>query len=81
VEVRIRLGTGIARFASAPVLTLQLPSGATIEDIFDRLAAGNAELDSALRSAVPIVGGMHVERGQKLDPGDEVALLLPVSGG
>jgi MoaE-MoaD fusion protein len=81
VEVRIRLGSGIARFASAPVLTLQLPNGATVEDIYDRLAASNAELVSALQSAVPIVGGVHVERGQALSHGDEVALLMPLSGG
>jgi molybdopterin converting factor small subunit len=81
VEVRIRLGTGIARLARAPVLTLQLPSGATVEDLCERLAGGNPELAPALQSALPIVGGMHVPRAQTLANGDEVALLSPVSGG
>jgi molybdopterin converting factor small subunit len=81
MEVRIRLGTGIARFASAPVLTLELPSGATVNDVYERLASRNPELASALQSAVPIIGGVHVERGQTLARGEEVALLAPMSGG
>lgn len=81
MEVRIRLGTGIARFAPAPMLTLQLPSGSTIEDLYDRLACSNPELGRALQSALPIVGGVHVQRAQTLAQGDEVALLAPVSGG
>jgi molybdopterin converting factor small subunit len=81
VEVRIRLGSGIARLAPAPVLTLQLPTGATVEDLCARLATGNPELAPALRSALPIVGGTHVPREQTLANGDEVALLSPVAGG
>ena len=81
MEVRIRLGAGIARFAPAPLMTLQLPSGATVADACDRLAATDPELSEALRSALPIVGGVHADRGQKLAPGDELALLAPISGG
>jgi molybdopterin converting factor small subunit len=81
VEVRIRLGTRIARFAPAPVLTVQLPNGATIDDLLGRLSSSNPELAPALRSAVAVVGGMHVDRGQTLTHGDDVALLAPVAGG
>ena len=81
MEVRIRLGSGIARFAPAPVLTLQLPNGATVEDLCDRLASSNPTLAPALQSALPIVAGVHVPRGQALAHGDEVALLAAVSGG
>ncbi len=62
-------------------MTLQLPSGATVADACDRLAATDPELSEALRSALPIVGGVHAERGQELAPGDELALLAPISGG
>jgi MoaE-MoaD fusion protein len=81
VEVRIRLGSGIARFAPAPLLSVELPDGATVEDLYERLAAGNPELAPALRSALPIVGGSHVERTATLADGDELALLAPASGG
>ena len=81
MEVRIRLGTGIARFAPAPMLTLELPSGATVDDVYTRLAASNPELGVALQSAVPIVGGAHVGRERRLAHGEELALLRPISGG
>jgi molybdopterin converting factor small subunit len=81
VEVRIRLGSGIARFAPAPTLRLALPDGATVEDLCELLAAGHPELAPALRSALPVLGGEHVERGRALADGDEVALLAPVAGG
>ncbi len=81
MEVRIRLGSSIARFAAAPVVTVDLPTGATVADLCQHLASSNPELAPALRSALPIVGGAHADPGQPLAPGDEVALLAPVSGG
>jgi molybdopterin converting factor small subunit len=81
VEVRIRLGNRVAQHAPAPVLTVDLPTGATVADLCQHLASSNPKLAPALRSAVPIVGGVHVDPGQRLAPGDEVALLAPMSGG
>jgi molybdopterin converting factor small subunit len=63
------------------MLRLELPDGATVDEVYERLAAGHPDLAPALRSALPIVGGEHVERGQALAHGDEVALLAPVAGG
>jgi molybdopterin converting factor small subunit len=81
VEIRIRLGSGIARLAPAPVLRVELPDGATVEDLYERLAAGHPELAPALPSALPVLRGRHLERRQPLAPGDEVALLAAVAGG
>jgi molybdopterin converting factor small subunit len=81
VEIRIRLGSGIARLAPAPVLRLELPDGATVADLYERLAAGHPELAPALGSALPVLRGRHVERRQSLAQGDEIALLAPVAGG
>ena len=81
VEVRIRLGTGIARFAPAPMLRLELPDGATVEELYERLAATHPELAPALRSALPVVQGAHVEPRTALAHGAEVALLSPAAGG
>jgi molybdopterin converting factor small subunit len=63
------------------MLTAQLPTGATLEDLLNQLSFRNPELAPALRSALPIVAGAHATPGQQLAPGDEVALLAPVSGG
>jgi molybdopterin converting factor small subunit len=81
VEVRIRLGTGIARLAPAPLLVMQLTNGATVGDVCNGLAESNPELASALHSAVAIVGGKHVDRDEPLAHGEELALLAPISGG
>jgi molybdopterin converting factor small subunit len=81
VEVRIRLGSGIARFAPSPLLSVELPDGATVDDLYDRLVHSHPELGPALRSALPVVQGAHVERARSLAHGDEVALLGPVAGG
>ena len=81
MEVRIRLGSGIARLAPAPMLSLDLPEGATVDDLYDLLVITHPELGPALRSALPVVQGVHVERGRSLAHGEEVALLSPVAGG
>jgi molybdopterin converting factor small subunit len=81
VQVRIRLGSGLARLAPAPMLTLELPEGATVGELYDSLGASHPELAPALRSALAVLGGSQLERGRPLRHGDEVALLLPVAGG
>jgi molybdopterin converting factor small subunit len=79
--VRIRLGSNLARFAPAPMLKLELPAGATVEDLYARLASSAPALGPALASSLPVVGGAHVERSRTLSPGEEIALLTPVAGG
>ena len=79
--VRIRLGSSLARFAPSPLLKLELPDGATVEDLYDSLSTRTPELAPALASALPVLGGVHVERSRTLSPGEEIALLTPVAGG
>jgi molybdopterin converting factor small subunit len=81
MEVRIRLGAGIARLASTPLLAVELPDGATVDTLYERLGEDHPDLAPALRSALPVIGGRHAERSQSLAHGDEIALLIPVAGG
>ena len=81
MQVKVRLGSGLARLADAPLLTLDLDDGGTVADLFERLGAQEPGVAPALRSALPVVAGEHAERSRPLQAGDEVALLLPVSGG
>jgi molybdopterin converting factor small subunit len=81
LEVRIRLGSSLARLAPAPMLRFELSTGATVDDLYDLLASTTPELGAALRSALPLVAGEHVERDRTLSHGEEVALLTPVAGG
>jgi molybdopterin synthase catalytic subunit/molybdopterin synthase sulfur carrier subunit len=81
VQIRVRLGAGLSRFAGSPLLALDVPDGGSVEDLYAALGERYPELAPALPSALPVVAGTHVEREAALHPGDEVALLIPVAGG
>ena len=81
MTVRVRLGAGLARLSAAPLKTVEVPEGATVGDLFARLAQDEPKLAPALRAVLPVVAGEHVTRDQVLADRQEVALLLPVSGG
>jgi molybdopterin converting factor small subunit len=81
MRIRVRLGAGLSRFADAPLLSIDLADGARVDDLLAELGAGQPALAPALRSALPVIAGAHVEREQRLRDGDEVALLIPVAGG
>jgi molybdopterin converting factor small subunit len=81
MQVRFRLGSGIARLAPSPLISLELPEGADVAGAYREIEARYPDLAPALPSALPVVAGQHVLRTQTLHHGDEVALLMPVSGG
>jgi len=81
VRVRVRLGGGLSRLSSAPLLSVDLADGATVEDLLDRLHETEPDPAPALRAALPVVDGEHASRDRPLSDRQEVALLLPVSGG
>ncbi len=56
-------------------------SSRTVDDLLARLRDSEPELAPALRSALPVIEGEHAERRRPLEDRQEVALLLPVSGG
>jgi molybdopterin converting factor small subunit len=81
MQVRVRLGAGLSRLGRAPLLTIELADGATVEELLAELAQSEPDLAPALRSALPVVAGEHVARDRRLADREELALLLPVSGG
>jgi molybdopterin converting factor small subunit len=81
VTIRVRLGAGLARLSTAPLKTVEVAEGATVGELFARLGNDEPQLAGALRSVLPVVAGEHVTRDHVLADRQEVALLLPVSGG
>jgi molybdopterin synthase catalytic subunit len=76
VEVTVRLFAMLRERAGAREVTLELPDGARVEDAIAALG-GVAE-------GVPVVMAINREYAPEdavLDPGDELALIPPVSGG
>jgi molybdopterin converting factor small subunit len=71
----------LSRFADAPLLSVDLADGSSIDDLLSALGAEQPSLAPALKAVLPVVAGTHAEREQTLQEGDEVALLIPVAGG
>jgi molybdopterin synthase catalytic subunit len=63
--------------------TVELPEGATVADLLERLGAGQAgpQMKQALRGIAVSVNAEFAAAAQVLREGDEVGLLPPVSGG
>jgi molybdopterin synthase catalytic subunit len=76
MEVTVRLFAMLRERAGAQEVTLELPEGARVRDALDSLAD--------LAEDIPLVLAVNREYAdseQVLDPGDELALIPPVSGG
>jgi molybdopterin synthase catalytic subunit len=77
VNVRVRLFAALREQAGTSQLELELPEGAQVSDVWSALGLGGAEpasLAFALNRA-------YADREDRLQDGDEVALIPPVSGG
>jgi molybdopterin synthase catalytic subunit len=76
VQVEVRLFAMLRERAGESRLTLELPDGARVRDALDEL--------SELADGLPLVMAVNREYAspdQALGPGDELALIPPVSGG
>jgi molybdopterin synthase catalytic subunit/molybdopterin converting factor small subunit len=76
VQVRIRLFAGLRERAGTGSRTLDLPDGATLGDVWPELGLGD-EPEGLLYA----VNKRYSDRAATLSPGDEIALIPPVSGG
>jgi molybdopterin synthase catalytic subunit/molybdopterin converting factor small subunit len=76
MEVTVRLFAILRERAGSGEVVLDLPAGARVRDALDSL--------SGLAEGVPLVMAVNREYASEdtaLDPGDELALIPPVSGG
>jgi molybdopterin synthase catalytic subunit len=76
MEVRVRLFAGLRERAGTDEVELSLPDGAVVGDALAQL--------SPLVDGVPVVMAVnhdYADANAPLQPGDEVALIPPVSGG
>lgn len=76
MQVRVRLFAMLRERAGTSELTLELPEGARVADALDRVGT--------LAGGLPLVMAVnreYAEPQRALSPGDELALIPPVSGG
>jgi molybdopterin converting factor small subunit len=81
MNVRVRLGAGLAQLAGNPRLVIGLEEDVTVADLLDQLRSEYPALAQKLDTAVPMISGRHAAHTETLTAGQEVALLLPVAGG
>ena len=72
--VSVRLFAGLRERAGSAHVDVELPDGATVADLL-------ATLELAPRSCVAAINREYADAGSRIAPGDEVALVPPVSGG
>ena len=77
MQVTVRLFAGLREHAGYGERTIDVPDGATVADVWPALMLGGAEPEGFLYA----VNKEYAGRDSRLAPGDEVALIPPVSGG
>jgi molybdopterin synthase catalytic subunit/molybdopterin converting factor small subunit len=72
--VSVRLFAGLRERAGSDRIEVELPEPATVADLL-------AAMELAPRSCVAAINREYADPGARIAPGDEVALVPPVSGG
>jgi MoaE-MoaD fusion protein len=81
--LQVRLFAVLREQAGQDSLEVEVPEGATVAEALRALGAASKPLGAALE-AMPVVMAVnrsYVDPDAKLSPGDELALIPPVSGG
>jgi MoaE-MoaD fusion protein len=82
MTVTVRLFAILRERAGRDSVEIELPEGATVEDAFERLAAAPGLGDLVGRMPLRMaVNREYAGDGTAIAPGDELALIPPISGG
>lgn len=75
MEVKVKL-MGALQSKTPEGGRIQLPDGASVADVLQKLDIGNEHVQTVMRN-----GKMENDRGCVLGDGDELMILAPVGGG
>jgi molybdopterin synthase catalytic subunit len=81
VKVQVRVFAALRQALGTASLSLDLPPGATVALVLERLGADYPTARPILSRALVAVNHDYVDQAQVLVSGDEVAVFPPVSGG
>ena len=81
MHVTVRLFARLREIADSGELRLELNDGATVKDAWHALASRHAEVAPYTSSISCAVNADYARMNARLNDGDEVAFLPPVSGG
>lgn len=80
-EIVVRLFAGIREALSQDSLQLTWQEGMTVSQLREKLREQNPKLAPWLECSMIALNGQYARGTDLLQPGDEVALIPPVSGG
>jgi molybdopterin converting factor small subunit len=82
VRIRVRAFARLRELLDAADFDIELPPDATLVDLWEALRGRNRQID-ALASSTRLArnGRVVALLGERLEEGDEIALLPPVGGG
>ena len=81
MKIVIKLFAGLRDRAGSGDLSVELPSGATVQDAIDTAQHNAPKEWTAPTSLMAAVNNEYVGLNAVLSDGDELALIPPVSGG
>ena len=81
MQVRLLFFASLKDIVGSRQLQLDLPHGATVEDVLTRLEASYPRIKDYRPVVLTAINEEYVDRRTPIQEGDEVALFPPVSGG
>jgi sulfur-carrier protein len=81
ITVTVKLFAAYQDAYGVPELSLEMPTGATVEQVCDRLIVDRPELAAFKEITRFGVNLQFVEANMVVQNGDEIVLIPPVSGG
>ncbi len=81
MKVRVRCFAAVREIVGAGELIIELPEGSSLRQLVDQIGDRFPQLEGLASSLLLSVNREYAPYHKKLTPGDEVALIPPVSGG
>jgi molybdopterin converting factor small subunit len=81
MKVRVQFYAQLRELVGVQELELELPKGATVRELLDKLYEQRSALRAHDKSILIGAGLEFVDRHYKLKPAEEIAVMPPVQGG
>ena len=81
MNVRVQFYAQLRELIGAPNLELELPQGATVRELLEKIYTQRPVLRAHDKSILVGAGLEFVDRNYTLNPGEEIAIMPPVQGG
>jgi MoaD family protein len=81
MKIRVEFYSRLKEIVGASTLELSLPENATVNDLFEQLKKRHPGLRDFEKSILFGIGVEFIDRKQRLNDSDTIAIMPPVQGG